>query len=222
MLHCTSCTWILFVFTKFNPSQQSKWYKVHVMNKECLYVSFQFNTACTSVMSTYIIFRINCSVLEHFPNLSYTNITYLKHKRCSVWTSVHLNDYFCQVTLSHWVEFHLSFQVMLWNTIGLSVQWFTVLWTTCGAQAGPWIPCPVIRLIFNHSQFQSPSPARPCHYKPRLQSNFVLSHRKSIRSCLCWQCAPSIFMCCCWAANMISERCVIHPLWYEHMQGQHM
>ena len=80
----------------------------------------------------------------------------------------------------------------------------------------------VIRLIHNHSHFQSPSPAWPRHYGARLQSNFLLSHRMSIRSCLCWRCAPLIFMSCAGITdasrclvNMISEACVcvffFHP-----------
>ncbi len=91
------------------------------------------------------------------------------------------------------------------------------------------IPCRVIRLIYNHRHFQSPSPVWPRHYGARLQSNFVLSHRMSIRSCLCWRCAPLIFMsragitvASCWVLNMISEACAIHWTWSMHMWGQCM
>lgn len=56
------------------------------------------------------------------------------------------------------------------------------------------LPCQVIRLIHNHRHFHSPSPAQTCHYGARLQSNSILSHRKSISSC-CRR-APLIFMGC--------------------------
>jgi len=87
------------------------------------------------------------------------------------------------------------------------------------------IPCRVIRLIFNHGHFQSPSPA--WHYGARLKSNCVLSHRKNIKSCLCWRCAPLIFMSCAeimvashCVVNMISEGCATHWTWSVHIWVQ--
>lgn len=81
-----------------------------------------------------------------------------------------------------------------------------------GSEQVSGIPCRVIRLIHNHRHFQSPSPARLRHYGAWLQSNLVLSHRMSIRSCLCWRRAPLILWAVqgaratsCWVVNMISE-----------------
>lgn len=142
--------------------------------------------------------------------------------------TTHLTNHTLSICL---VQGQITFSSRSWSgaLVACQCNYLPLYEQPVGFEQMSRIPCRVIRLIFNHSHFQSPSPARPCHYGAWLQSNFVLSHRKSIRSCLCWRCAPLIFMSCAgimvasrWVVNMISEGCVIHWTWSVRTWGQHM
>ncbi len=122
--------------------------------------------------------------------------------------ATHLTNYTFSVCL---VQDQITFSSRSWSGTPMACHcnYSPLYEQPVGFEQMSRIPCRGIRLIYNHRHFQSPSPAWPRHYGARLQSNFVLSHRKSIRSCLCWRCAPLIFMS--FAGIMVCE-----PLGGEH------